>query len=185
MNHHWNNQTHLLELYGDVLDEKGNLKTKELIEKLYAFQGNEFSYTFKNDRLDGPIFIMYAKRKIVFSIRLDKSYKVPKCICVSGYTETSKTGSPLLPEAKSKYKYFQSINNCAIHALNTYVSYEKVPILALIEWWKNFVKFPDKVCKITENRLYWTQENWFLPTDFCSVELKEAELIHKSSIVFK
>lgn len=72
------NQTYLQELYGEIVDENDNLLTKELIDKLYGVPGNQFIYTFKNDKLDGPVFIMYAKRKIVFSIRLDRSFKVPK-----------------------------------------------------------------------------------------------------------
>jgi len=180
-----NNQDVVQKLYGEVLDSNGNLDRDKVMYKLNSAPDNDFHYKFTNDVLNGPILLMYSKRKVVFTIRLDKSMKTPKWICVSGYTETTKTGSPLNPESRSKYKYFRSVNNYATHALNTYVSYEEVPLLPLIEWWKNFSKFPDKFDKITENRLYWSQEFNFLPTDFCSIELKETDLIHKASIVFK
>lgn len=87
---------------------------------------------------------MFVKRMIVFSIRLDKSLKIPKAICVSAYTETTRTRSPLFPESRSKYKYFRSVNNYALHVLNTYISYEEIPILPLIEWCKNFAKFAER-----------------------------------------
>lgn len=139
----------------------------------------------QDNKNKAPIFSRYANRKIVFTIRLDKSLKVPKWICVSGFSELTKRGNPLPPESKSKFKYFQSINDLAIHAMNTYVSYEEVPVLALIHWCKKYSEFPDKICKITEKRLYWNQDYGFLPPDYCSIDVKENDLIHKSSIVYK
>jgi hypothetical protein len=179
------NQDYIQKLFTDWVDPNGRLKTDKIVATLMSQPDNPFQYKFSNDPLDGPALWMYAKRKIVFTIRLDKTLKVPKTIWVSAYTESTKSGGPLPPESKSKYKFFQSINSYAIHALNTYVSYEDIPILALIEWWRNFAQFSERKWKITNNRLYWSQEFQFLPTDFCSVELKETDLIHKSSNIFK
>ena len=179
------NQDYVQKLFENCLTEDGNLSKTEVLTKLQKIPDNPFLYKFMSDSLNGPYLIMYAKRIIVFTIRLDKTLKIPKWIWVSGYSETTRAGEILPPESRSKYKFFQSINDYAIHAMNTYVSYEEVPILALIEWWRNFASFSEKKCKITGDRLYWSQNFQFMPTDFCSVELKETDLIHKSSNVFK
>ena len=102
--------------------------------KLVGVPGNEFKFYFSGKHsIDGPTLIMYADKKIVFSIRLDSTCKIPKWIWVSAPTEVNRRGKLLNPEEKSKYKYFQSINNFAIHALNTYVSHDKIPIRQVLD----------------------------------------------------
>lgn len=179
------NQDYIQKLFVNCLLPSGFLDCDKVITILKGIPDNQFRYKFSKDPLNGPILIMYVKKRIVFTIRLNLKMTIPKWIWVSSFNEMTKTGSPLPPESKSKFKYFKSINNYAIHAMNTYVSYEGVPILALMEWWRSFSNFCEEKCKITDNRLYWSQDFQFLPTDFCSVELKENDLIHKSSNVFK
>ena len=70
--------------------------------------------------------------------------------------------------------------------MNNYISSENVPILALIEWCKNFSKFIEQgTSKITDEMLYFRQDYGFLPTDYFSYELNEQDFVHKTSIVYK
>lgn len=179
------NQDYIQKLFVNCLKEDGSLKCEVVVSILSAIKDNPFRYKFSKDPLNGPILIMYVKKKIVFTIRLNMKMTIPKCICVSSFNEITKMGTPLPPESTSQYSFFKSINNYAIHAMNTYVSYEETPIFGLMEWCRNFANFCEEKWKITDNRLYWSQEFQFMPTDFWSVELKENDLIHKSSNVFK
>lgn len=72
------NQDVVQKLYGEVLDPNGNLDRDKVMYKLHNSPDNDFQYKFTNDILNGPILLMYSKRKIVFTIRLDKSMKTPK-----------------------------------------------------------------------------------------------------------
>ncbi|CAI2373824.1 unnamed protein product [Moneuplotes crassus] len=150
------NQDYIQKFFNNCLHENGILNCDKVISILNAIPENQFKYKFSKDLLNDPWLIMSVKKKIVFTIRLNMKMTVPKCICVSSFNEITKTGNVLPPEAKSKYKFFKSINNYAIHAMNKYVSYEEIPILGLMEWWRNFANFCEEKCKITDNRLYWS-----------------------------
>jgi len=73
-----NNQDYIQKLFPDCVDEKGRLRERKVIEILSKVPGNVYSYKFSNDPLNGPVLIMYAKRKLVFTIRVSNNKTVPK-----------------------------------------------------------------------------------------------------------
>jgi hypothetical protein len=60
--------------FGDVILPNGNLDEAKTIEKLSQ---TKLNFKFSKDYLNGPVLLMYNK-KVVFSIRLDKTRKIPK-----------------------------------------------------------------------------------------------------------
>ena len=73
------NHTFIQKTYGNVLTSDSSLDIDLLQTKLNSMAGNEFKYFFSSkNSIDGPILLMYAEKKIVFSIRLDSTYKTPK-----------------------------------------------------------------------------------------------------------
>lgn len=73
------NHSFIQKTYGNVLATDGSLDIDLLQTKLNSMLGNEFKYFFSSkSSIDGPILLMYAEKKIVFSIRLDSSFKIPK-----------------------------------------------------------------------------------------------------------
>jgi len=78
MKHHRNNQDYIQKLFPDCLDQNGRLREDIVISILMQIPNNMYSYKFSKDPLNGPVLIMYAKRKLVFTIRVNHNLTIPK-----------------------------------------------------------------------------------------------------------
>ena len=72
------NQDYIQKLFPNCIDLHGRLYYEKVISILMKIPENQFQYKFSSDPLNGPILIMFAKKKIVFTIRVDTNYIVPK-----------------------------------------------------------------------------------------------------------
>jgi hypothetical protein len=95
---------------------------------------NDMDFTIENNRIDGNIVRLECQHRLTIAIRLDKTNKIPVDVCFSKYKETNSKGKLLKPESTSKSKYMRSVQELAISVINTYVSYQKVPIIYFCEW---------------------------------------------------
>ena len=76
-----NNHSYVEKVYGKKnLDKSTPLNKSDIVTLFNETNKSEFSLVIQSDHLNGPFVLMYAKRKIVFAIRLDNSLKTPKCI---------------------------------------------------------------------------------------------------------
>lgn len=172
--------------------ETGNNYTIEKFQKLFLSNPKKkFDMQVFKDPCEGTLVALDIPYRVTIMIRLDYTNKVPKAWWFCKYHEKDRSQRYLKPEAKSKWKYMQSLNEVAIHAMNSYTNYYSIPIIYFCEWLRGIKHIFEEECPSNRVWLYWNEKYGMIPSDHLSLSIggdkkdSDAKLIHKTCKVFQ